>query len=148
MRFSFTKFQLLFLTPRLQNVLLAKIVAVVVCRASSTPPKKFSLFAGQHPMIPGAPKPRRATMAYSRLLPLCDRIPFSSRVSIRTEFVIMNIPRTFRSNPIPAIFGKYCYHITDVFIEILRHLIFIRGLFQLMMKRLGKLFVTMKEIMN
>ncbi|UMM41165.1 hypothetical protein L5515_017544 [Caenorhabditis briggsae] len=52
----------------------------------------------------------------------------------------MNIPRTFRSNPIPAIFGKYCYHITDVFIEILRHLIFIRGLFQLMMKRLGKLF--------
>ncbi|CAO4377226.1 unnamed protein product [Caenorhabditis nigoni] len=66
------------------------------------------------------------------------------------EFVITKIPRTFfRSIPIPAWSGKYFFHVTDVFIEILRDLISFRCLFQnLPTKRLEKLFATMKEEMN
>ncbi|CAR99925.1 Protein CBG27646 [Caenorhabditis briggsae] len=37
------------------------------------------------PMIPGAPKPRRATMAYARFQPLCDRLPISPEYFIRPE---------------------------------------------------------------
>ncbi|PIC17810.1 hypothetical protein B9Z55_023918 [Caenorhabditis nigoni] len=36
-------------------------------------------------MIPGAPKPRRATMAYARFQPLCDRLPLSPEFFIRPE---------------------------------------------------------------